>query len=114
MRNTRSLGGLRGLGASGAILLAATLAVLAESGLKTASSSVSSVADLTQQPHLLSRQLNATSGSARRIGGQGQLLPRQRPEQVAHKRSHVCQGALSRSVPWRGPYLLRQPASAGT
>jgi hypothetical protein len=64
MQNTRSFNGLQGLGASGAILLAATLAVLAESGLKTASSSVSSVADLTQQPHLLSRQLNPPANSA--------------------------------------------------
>src|SRR6266567_3072443 len=64
MKNTRSLNGLQRLGVSGAILLVVALAVFAGSALETASSSIDSVVQLTQQPHLLLRQPNPPANSA--------------------------------------------------
>src|SRR5713226_7606713 len=64
MKNTRSLNGLRGLGVAAAILLVVALAVFAGSALQTASSSIDSVVQLTQQPHLLLAQPNPPANPA--------------------------------------------------
>jgi len=64
MKNTRFFNGLQGLGASGAILLAAALAVFAGSASETASSSIDSVVQLTQQRRLLLRLPNPFANSA--------------------------------------------------
>jgi len=65
MKNTLSLNVLHGLGVSGAILLVAALALLAEPRLEIASSLVGSVVQHpTQQPHITVRQLSPPANPA--------------------------------------------------
>ena len=58
---------------------------------------------------LLGANAHAAVTGSRRVARQGQLLHRQRPQQMAHECSHLRKGQVRKRLSRRRPGLLRHP-----